>query len=84
MALFPLTGYYQDDFIPHLIAADTDDTMDQLAARIAGPVLERRLPGVPDGTAFDVFVDDQRIEPTRTLGELGLQPLHWVDVRPRG
>ena len=83
MALFPLTGYYHGDFIPHLIAADTDDTMDQLAAKIAAPVLERRLPAVAAGTAFDVFVDDERIEPSKTLGELGLQPLHWVDVRPR-
>lgn len=83
MALFPITGYYQGDFIPHLIAADTDDTMDQVAARIARHTLDRRLPKPPEGTAYDVVVDERTIAPDATLGSLGLEPLHWVDVRPR-
>lgn len=83
MALFPITGYYPGDFIPHLVAVDTEDTMDQVAAKVVVHTVGRRLPdtGAP---GYDVFVDEQRIEPDRTLGTLGLEPLQWLDVRPRG
>jgi hypothetical protein len=84
MALFPITGRYLGDFIPHLVAADTDDTMDQLAAKVAVHSVGRRVPVPPGGPVYDVYVDDLKIEADKTLGELGLYPMQWVDVRPRG
>lgn len=84
MALFPITAYYQGDFIPHLVAVDTEDTMDQVAAKVAVHTVGRRLPAPAGDPGYDVLLDGRRIEPSRTLGALGLYPLQWLDVRPRG
>ena len=83
MALFPITGYYQGDFTAHLVAVDTEDTMDQVAAKVAGQTVGRRLPVPAGDRGYDVVVDDRRVDPDRTLGTLGLEPLQWLDVRPR-
>ena len=83
MALFPITAYYTGDFIPHLVAVDTDDSMDQVAKKVVVHTLGRRLPALPGDQEFDVFLDGERIEPDRTLGTLGLEPLQWLDVKPR-
>ena len=83
MALFPITGRYLGDFIPHLVAVDTDDTMDQVAAKVAVHTVGRRLPEPAGGPLYDVFLDDAKLDPSVTLGSLGLVPLQWLDVRPR-
>ena len=83
MALFPITAHYAGDFIPHLVAVDTGDTMDEVAAKVAVHTVGRRLPVPAGGPVYDVYLDDERIEPSRTLGTLGLVPLQWLDVKPR-
>ncbi|MFI5881498.1 toluene-4-monooxygenase system B family protein [Streptomyces sp. NPDC051554] len=83
MALFPIVGRLVGDFIPHLVAVDTDDTMDTVAAKVAVHSVGRRVavpPGVP---SYDVYLDDRKIDPSVTLGELSLLPLQWLDVRFR-
>ena len=35
MALFPIYGTFKGDFCAHLVAVDTDDTMGQVAEKIA-------------------------------------------------
>lgn len=82
MALFPITGRFVGDFVPHLVAVDTDDTMDVVAAKVAVHSVGRRL-APRDGAGYDVYLDGDRVDPDRTLGELGLVPLQWLDVRWR-
>ena len=43
MALFPITGRFVGDFVPHLVAVDTDDTMDQIAEKVAVHSVGRRV-----------------------------------------
>ena len=43
MALFPITGRFVGDFVPHLVAVDTDDTMDQVAEKVAVHSVGRRV-----------------------------------------
>jgi hypothetical protein len=83
MALFPVYGRFVGDFVPHLVAADTDDTMDAVAEKVAVHAVGRRLarPATPKG--YDVYVDGRLIPAATTLGELGLVPLQWVDVKFR-
>ena len=44
MALFPITGRFVGDFVPHLVAVDTDDTMDEVAEKVAAHTVGHRLP----------------------------------------
>ncbi len=84
MALFPLTGRYVGDHIPHLVAADTDDTMDELAAKVAHHSVGKKVPMPPGGPVYDVYIGERHIAADVTLGSLGLAPMDWVDVVPRG
>lgn len=83
MALFPVYGRFVGDFVPHLVAVDTDDIMDTVAEKVAVHSVGRRVPrpAVPKG--YDVYIDGRLIPPGTTLAELGLQPLQWLDVKFR-
>jgi hypothetical protein len=82
MALFPIYGRFAGDFVPHLCPVDTEDDMNAIAQQVAVHTLGRRLPE-REGAALDVYVNGVRIPEETKLGELGLQPLAWVDVRFR-
>jgi toluene monooxygenase system protein B len=84
MALFPLYGYFKGDYIPRLIAVDTDDTFAQVAGKIAEHTVGRTLPNDPRAKGYVVTIDDEIIDPAEILGARvaaqKVQPLHWVDV----
>lgn len=81
MALFPIYGRFVGDFVPHLCPVDTDDDMNAIAEQVAVHAIGRRLPA--RDKPMDVYVDGKRIDPSTKLGELGLAPLAWVDVKYR-
>lgn len=87
MAQFPITGRYIGDFIPHLVAVDTEDTMDQLAKKVAVHTLGHRLPWPAGNKGFDVLLDEVVLPPEKTLAavmaEREVLPLQWFDVRAR-
>lgn len=83
MALFPIYGRFAGDFLPHLVAVDTGDTMDAVAEQVAVHSVGRRLPCPAAPKGYDVFVDGRLIPSAATLGELGLMPLQWLDVKFR-
>jgi toluene monooxygenase system protein B len=84
MALFPLYGYFKGDYIPRLIAVDTDDTFAQVAEKIAEHTVGRTLPADPRAKGYVLTIDDETIDPAEILGARvaaqKVQPLHWVDV----
>ncbi|MDF3320045.1 toluene-4-monooxygenase system B family protein [Rhodococcus sp. C3V] len=84
MAPFPITGRFIGDFVPHLVAVDTDDTWNQIARKVALHSVGRRVPEPEANTEYDVFVEGTLMTPDATLGELlgtrTLPPLQWVDV----
>ena len=85
MALFPITGRFVGDFIPHLAAVDTEDTFDQIAEKVAVHTVSRRLPDKPDAEGYEVLLDgevlpgDQRLE--ELMATTPVLPLQWFDVR---
>jgi hypothetical protein len=83
MALFPIYGRFIGACVPHLVAADTDDTMAQVAEKIAVHSVGRRVRPRPGGNGFEVLVSGNLVDGDAVLGSLGLHPLDWVDVRFR-
>jgi hypothetical protein len=83
VALFPITGRFVGDFVPHLVPVDTDDTMDVLAEKVAVHSVGRRIPAPADPLGYEVLLGERVVAPATTVAELGLQPLQWVDVRFR-
>jgi toluene monooxygenase system protein B len=84
VAPFPVVGRFVGDFVPFLVAVDTEDTMDVVAEKVAEHSVGRRIPR-PDGPPqYDVFLDDRRLDPAAKVGDLALLPLQWLDVAFRG
>jgi hypothetical protein len=87
MAAFPITGRFVGDFVPHLVAVDTDDTMDIVAEKVASFTVGHRLPKPSGQVAYDVLLDGETLDPFTTFGavlaERQLLPLQWIDVRFR-
>ncbi len=84
MALFPIYGYFKGDFIPHLVAVDTDDTYAEIAEKVAVHTVGRRLSADPKAKGYSVVIDGNLMDPAETLNvgvaAQKIQPLHWVDV----
>ena len=87
MALFPITGRFVGDFVPHLVAVDTEDTMDEIAGKVASFSVGHRLARRPGDPGYEVLLDGEVLDPSLTFGavlaERQLLPLQWVDVRFR-
>jgi hypothetical protein len=87
VALFPITGRFVGDFVPHLVAVDTDDTIDQVADKVAVHSVGRRV-AMPAGfMGYDVLLNGELLAPSATLGSVMAEnevlPLQWFDVRFR-
>ncbi|HSV53674.1 MAG TPA: toluene-4-monooxygenase system B family protein [Burkholderiaceae bacterium] len=84
MALFPIYGVFIGDFVPHLVAVDTEDTMNQVAEQIAMHSVGRRVPRAPDSTAYSIRIGERVVandQPlSQVLADTGLKPLEWVTV----
>jgi toluene monooxygenase system protein B len=83
MAAFPIYGRFVGDFTAHLVSVDTEDTIDEIGAKIAAHVIGRRLPHEPSATGFEVLLDGRVVRTSSRLKDLSVQPLQWFDVRWR-
>lgn len=85
--MFPITGRFVGDFVPHLVAVDTDDTMDQVAKKVATHSVGHRVAKPAGRPAYDVLLNDEVLAPSTTLAEVmattEILPLQWFDVRFR-
>lgn len=85
MALFPIVGRFVGDFVPHLVAVDTEDTFDQIAEKVAVHSVGRRLPVDPDASGYEVLLDGELLDGgTRleaVISRRKVLPLQWFDVR---
>ncbi|WP_128381583.1 toluene-4-monooxygenase system B family protein [Streptomyces cavernae] len=87
MALFPIIGRVVGGFLPHLVAVDADDTMDEIVEKVAVHSVGRRLPRPSRHVGYDVLLDGEPLPPSATFGlvpaEREVLPLQWFDVRFR-
>jgi toluene monooxygenase system protein B len=81
MALIPIYGRFVGDFTAHLVAVDTEDTIDEVGAKIAAHAVGRRLPDQPGAKGLEVLAGGRPLVPTGRLKDLSPRPLQWLDVR---
>jgi Toluene-4-monooxygenase system protein B (TmoB) len=88
MAAFPITGRFVGDFVPHLVAVDTEDTMDEVAQKVASFSVGHRIAQPTDNPGYEVLLDGEVLPPSQQFGTVladrQLLPLQWIDVRFRG
>ncbi|CUU57407.1 toluene monooxygenase system protein B [Parafrankia irregularis] len=87
MAAFPITGRFVGDFVPHLVAVDTEDTLDEVAAKVAVHSVGRRVARPATEPGYEVLLDGRVLDPAATFGQVIVEhqilPLQWIDVRFR-
>jgi hypothetical protein len=81
MALIPVYGRFVGDFTAHLVGVDTEDTIDEVAAKIAVHVVGRRLPEQIGAKGLEVLSGGRTLAPTSRLKDSSPRPLQWLDVR---
>ncbi|TAM12856.1 MAG: toluene monooxygenase [Nevskiaceae bacterium] len=81
MALFPLTSNFEGDFVLQLIAIDTENTMDQVAATAAHHSVNRRVADRPgQGLRVRRQGDKKPFPRTMKVSESGLEPMECIEV----
>ncbi len=81
MALFPVTSNFEGDFVLQLVAVDTENTMDEVAAAAAHHSVNRRVADRP-GHGLRVRRQGSKEPFPRNLkvSESGLKPMECIEV----
>jgi len=81
MALFPVSSNFEGDFVLQLVAVDSEDTMDQVAAAAAVHSVGRRVRARP-GSIMRVRRQGGEDFFPRTLkvSESGLKPTETIEI----
>ncbi len=85
MALFPIYGLFEGDFVPHLVAIDTDNSMAEVANAVAIHSVGRRVARDPAATGYEAEVKGHVVSLDKSFGQVmsehGFAPLDFVTVR---
>ena len=81
MALFPLGSNFEGDFVVQLVAVDSENTMDQVAAAAAVHSVGRRVRARP-GSIMRVRQQGSEVFFPRTMkvSESGLKPTETIEI----
>jgi toluene monooxygenase system protein B len=81
MALFPLSSNFEGDFVLQLVAVDTENTMDEVAAAAAVHSVGRRVKARP-GSILRIRQQGSKVFFPRTMkvSETGLKPTETIEV----
>ncbi|WP_295687437.1 toluene-4-monooxygenase system B family protein [uncultured Nevskia sp.] len=80
MALFPLTSNFQEDFVLQLLAVDTENSMDELAAAAAVHSVGRRVKPRPGVLRVRRQGTDEAFPRNLKVGDAGLRPMECVEI----
>ena len=81
MGLFPLTSNFEGDFVLQLVAVDSENTMDEVAAAAAVHSVGRRVRARPDCVMRVRRQDaDYFLPRTMKVSESGLKPTETVEI----
>lgn len=78
--MLPIYGRFIGDFTAHLVAVGSEDTIGEVAEKIAAHSIRRRLPAESAGS-YEVLIDGRLIPNEVRVNHLPLRTLHWIDVR---
>ena len=73
MALFPIQGVFEGDFVVLLVPVDTEDPMSVVADKIAHHVVDRRVE--PRDRPIRVRHHGAELDPTATVVSAGVAPM---------
>ena len=77
MALFPITSNFEGDFVLQLVAVDTENTMDEVAAAAAVHSVGRRVrQGAAEFFPRSMKLADAGLKPTETVEIIWEAPKH--------
>ncbi|ATE59622.1 toluene-4-monooxygenase system B family protein [Thauera sinica] len=80
MAAFPLISNFQYDFVLQLVAVDTENTMDEVAAAAAHHSVGRRVAPQPGKVVRVRRQGDAAFLPRHAkLGETGIAPMETIE-----
>lgn len=79
MALFPVQGIVEGDFVVVLVPVDDADPMSVVAEKIAYHGVGKRVPAQP-GSSLRVRYQGRLLEDTATIAGLGCAPLDVFEV----
>ncbi|NTV11339.1 MAG: toluene monooxygenase [Zoogloea sp.] len=81
MALFPLTSNFEGDFVLQLVAVDSENTMDEVAAAAAVHSVGRRVRARPDCILRVRRQGSEDFLPrAMKVSEAGLKPTETVEI----
>jgi toluene monooxygenase system protein B len=81
MALFPLTSNFEGDFVLQLVAVDSENTMDEVAAAAAVHSVGRRVRVRPDCILRVRRQDAKEFLPRNMkVSESGLKPTETIEI----
>ncbi len=80
MALFPVVSNFVGDFVLQLVPVDTDDTMDEVAAKCAEHSVGRRVPAQDSPLRVRRQGDPEPFPRDMVLGESGIVPMECLEV----
>mgnify|MGYP001610273509 FL=1 len=85
MAMFPIYGVFEGDFVPHLVAIETDNSMAEVAEAVAVHSVGRRVAHNPKAKGYEAEVKgsvvDLKLKFADVMEQHGLAPLDFVTVR---
>lgn len=81
MAAFPVSSNFQGDFVVQLVAVDTENSMDEVAAACAVHSINRRVAPQPGKILRVRRHSDGALFPrTMKLADAGLMPTETIDI----
>jgi len=78
MALFPLQGMFDGDFVVVLVPVDDQDTMSQVAEKVAHHAVGRRI--APQDKPYTLRHDGHVVPLDATVTSAGFAPMAIVEV----
>lgn len=78
MALMPVQGQVEGDFVLNLVPIDSDDTMDVVAAKIAHHSVNRRV--ALQERPLRVRFDNRVLPQDATAATAGVRPLDFLEA----
>lgn len=80
MAMFPLTMNFQEDFVLQLIAVDTENSMDEVAAAAAIHSVGRRVKPRPGVLRVRRQGANEALPRELKVAEANLRPMECIEV----
>jgi len=80
MALFPLTSNFQEDFVLQLVAVDTENSMDDVAAAAAVHSVGRRVKARPGVLRVRRQGEVEPFPRDLKVADAGLRPMECVEI----